>query len=76
MNIYLAHYFDYSEVNLIGAFDSFQNAFDAIIKAENRVDLPSIEQTSENEWDIDFPADDKHCPESYFIKMVTLNQRL
>lgn len=76
MNIYIAHYLDYSQINTVGAFDSFDKAYDAIIETENCGILPKIDKVSSTEWEVYFAEDEENILANYIVEMLLLNKRL
>jgi len=76
MNIYIVHYLDYSQINTVGAFDSFDKAYNAIIETEERNILPKIDKISSTEWEVYFVEDEENISANYIVEMLPLNKRL
>jgi len=76
MNIYIVHYLDYSQINTVGAFDSFDKAYNAIIETEDRNILPKIDKISSTEWEVYFAEDEENILANYIVEMLPLNKQL
>lgn len=75
MNIYIVHYLDYSQINTVGVFDSFDKAYNAIIETEDCDILPKIGKISSTEWEVYF-EDEENISANYIVEMLPLNKRL
>lgn len=76
MNIYIVHYLDYSQVNTVGVFDSFDKAYNAIIETEDCSITPEIDKISSTEWEVYFAESEENISANYIVEMLPLNKRL